>query len=186
MTEGKAALELPWNNEHLSPCEESIFSSHPHRCWGAREKLTGEKDGWVINPRRVDATHCESAGQDSFFPGPGSLAASAPLTGAGLWQSQNEMNALACTFSVVPHPNKNSGTRCPQVHRRDAALNPRACGPCGQRLSARLVGLLSSSFNSAARWERPALAALRVASEGPAPLVARPVGSCAPRAPVQG
>jgi hypothetical protein len=28
---------------------------------------------------------------------------------------------------------KNSGTRCPQVHRRDAQLDPRACGPCGQR-----------------------------------------------------
>jgi transposase len=23
--------------------------------------------------------------------------------------------------------------RCPQVHRRDASFDPRACGPCGQR-----------------------------------------------------
>jgi hypothetical protein len=35
---------------------------------------------------------------------------------------------------------KNSGMRCPQVHRRDAPLDPRACGPCGQRLPLGWLG----------------------------------------------
>jgi hypothetical protein len=48
----------------------------------------------------------------------------------------------------------------------------------------------SSSLNSAARRERPTLPALRVASEGPAPRLGRPLvhiqWGVAPRAPVQG
>jgi hypothetical protein len=49
---------------------------------------------------------------------------------------------------------------------------------------------LSSSFNSVTRRERPALPALRVATEGPAPRLGRPLmhvqWGVALRAPVQG
>jgi hypothetical protein len=40
-----------------------------------------------------------------------------------------------CTFfAVVKLRIKNLQMRCPQVHRRDSLIDPRACGPCGQRL----------------------------------------------------
>ena len=110
--------------------------------------------------------------------------------------------ALPCTFWLYLKPRLfEVSVLRPKTNMRfwDAlSASPQAgcCTRCQSlwalwtTLSARLVLLLSSSLNSAARRERPALPALRVAAKGPAPRRGRPLvhvrWGVALRAPVQG